>query len=296
MGANARSRSTRIPYAAALIVLLVITLGHTAAPAEDQPCDPYMICGRGSNCIDGRLYASTCGPANCDKPLGECAKLTKSMKCDPRRECEWRWTCFDGLLYPTTCGPANCDAPLMKCQQPWEDWRKQLALEIHQRCENTARGSLSRVRCEARLHLEQLAPRCGHALTCIDGLMYASTCGPTNREQPIGKCGDLHWYCRRYWNTQEFFRRETAVTVTTCLKEGARPNARDKRGYTPLHWAARHNRDTAVTSVLIDAGADLNARSKDGTTPLDWARYNDPAIAALLEKAGARTGSRGSNP
>ena len=106
----------------------------------------------------------------------------------------------------------------------------------------------------------------------------------------------MHWYCRRNWNTQLFFQKETAGTVTACLEEGARPNARDKRGYTPLHWAARHNRDPAVTSVLIEAGADLNARSKDGTTPLDWARYNASSIAALLEKAGARTGSRGSKP
>ena len=252
MRSNARLRSTKLPFAAALIVLLVITLGRGAALAEEK-------------------------------------------QCDPRRECEWRWTCFDGLLYPTTCGPANCDAPIMKCQQPSEDWRKQRDIEIRQKYENTALDLASRIRCRARLHRE-LSPRCGKALTCIDGLMYPSTCGPANREQPIGKCDDMHWYCRRNWNTRMFFQRETAGTVTACLKEGASPNARDKRGFTPLHYAAANNKNPAVAAALIEAGADLDARNKNGATPLDWARQTNPPVAALLQKAGARTGSRGSKP
>lgn len=35
-------------------------------------CDPTLICGQALTCVDGQLYPTTCGPANCDKPLGPC--------------------------------------------------------------------------------------------------------------------------------------------------------------------------------------------------------------------------------
>merc|ERR1711865_795320 len=38
-----------------------------------------------------------------------------------------------------------------------------------------------------------------------------------------------------------------------------RVNAKDKGGYTPLHWAANNNQ-CKVAGILIAAGADLNAR------------------------------------
>ena len=41
-------------------------------------------------------------------------------------------------------------------------------------------------RCMERVY--KLRPSCGKALTCIDGLVYPTTCGPANCEEPIGKC------------------------------------------------------------------------------------------------------------
>ncbi|HMJ15007.1 MAG TPA: hypothetical protein VK524_26520 [Polyangiaceae bacterium] len=35
-------------------------------------CDPTLICGQAVTCVDGQLYPTTCGPKNCDKPLGPC--------------------------------------------------------------------------------------------------------------------------------------------------------------------------------------------------------------------------------
>ena len=51
---------------------------------------------------------------------------------------------------------------------------------------------------------------------------------------------------------------------------------------TPLHLAARHNKDTAVTQALIAAGADPNAQDDYGYTPLHWAASDNdnPAVDA----------------
>ncbi len=37
-------------------------------------CDPTMICGMAISCIDGQWYPTTCGPANCDAPMGACGE------------------------------------------------------------------------------------------------------------------------------------------------------------------------------------------------------------------------------
>ena len=35
-------------------------------------CDPDAICGQALTCVDGLLYPTTCGPENCDDPIGDC--------------------------------------------------------------------------------------------------------------------------------------------------------------------------------------------------------------------------------
>lgn len=40
---------------------------------DDGPsCDPTLICGQAISCVDGQWYPTTCGPANCDEPMGPC--------------------------------------------------------------------------------------------------------------------------------------------------------------------------------------------------------------------------------
>jgi hypothetical protein len=73
-------------------------------------CDPDLICGEAITCSDGLLYPTTCGPANCDTPIGVCPS-----GCDPTLACPEVITCVDGVLYPTGCGPANCDPPIGAC-------------------------------------------------------------------------------------------------------------------------------------------------------------------------------------
>ena len=58
------------------------------------------------------------------------------------------------------------------------------------------------------------------------------------------------------------------------LQDGCDINAADSNGRTPLMYAARYNRPTAV-GLLLEAGADINAKDKDGKTALDLAKQLD---------------------
>ena len=94
--------------------------------------------------------------------------------------------------------------------------------------------------------------------------------------------------CER-WNTSTFFLSATLAEVRACLEAGARVNARDGVGFTPLHWAAQWTGNPDVIWALIAAGADVDARNEYGYTPLHWAAWssNSPAAALALLAAGA---------
>jgi hypothetical protein len=69
------------------------------------------------------------------------------------------------------------------------------------------------------------------------------------------------------------------------LSKGAKINATDRTGATPLHTAAWWGR-TDVAQVLIASGAKVNATDQKGRTPLAVAqeRKNDEVVE-LLRKA-----------
>ena len=73
------------------------------------------------------------------------------------------------------------------------------------------------------------------------------------------------------------------------LKAVADVNAKDNKGWSPLHVAAAFNPSPAVLEVLLKAGADVNAKDKDGETPLHFAAALNPSTAVLeiLLNAGA---------
>ncbi len=60
---------------------------------------------------------------------------------------------------------------------------------------------------------------------------------------------------------------EIAAAVTLCLELGANPNAVNADDNTPLHGAASSGATGAI-QLLADAGAKLDARNRRGWTPL----------------------------
>ena len=81
------------------------------------------------------------------------------------------------------------------------------------------------------------------------------------------------------------------------LAKGAKVNARDKNGDTPLHCAAggavstietQGHRD--VVELLLNRGAEINAKNDIGWTPLYVAtHYGRRATAELLRQHGGQT-------
>jgi ankyrin repeat protein len=70
-------------------------------------------------------------------------------------------------------------------------------------------------------------------------------------------------------------------------------NAADSNGRTPLMYAARYGRPTAV-QLLLEAGANINAQDQDGMTALDLAsklgakEFGKEDVISLLVSAGAK--------
>ncbi len=78
--------------------------------------------------------------------------------------------------------------------------------------------------------------------------------------------------------------------IRTLLAAGAKVNALDVRGMTPLMLAvASERQDPRVVRLLLDAGAEANGRSDAGETALDWARkFGSRRVVAMLQAAGAK--------
>lgn len=88
-------------------------------------------------------------------------------------------------------------------------------------------------------------------------------------------------------------------TVLCLVELGAKANAADKNGTTPLHRAVR-NRCAAAVEALLEVGADPHATNRRGSTPMQlagWmtgrggsgsaeARAQQAEIVRLLEFAG----------
>ena len=81
---------------------------------------------------------------------------------------------------------------------------------------------------------------------------------------------------------------ENPDIITKLLATGLDVNARDRRGWTPLHDAATSNKNPEVIQLLLNAGADMNALGRYGSTPLhEAAAFNtSPKIIQLLLDSG----------
>ena len=94
------------------------------------------------------------------------------------------------------------------------------------------------------------------------------------------------------WLTRGFWRAAAAKDVERCLAAGAKIDARDRHGSTPLHKAASRGK-AATVNALLAAGAKIDARNKRGETPLHRAAggFKMDMVNALLA-AGAKIDAR----
>lgn len=78
----------------------------------------------------------------------------------------------------------------------------------------------------------------------------------------------------------------TAYRVAEALlRHGARPNAQQEGGYTPLHETAFHG-EAALTRLLLSHGADPQGRTTEGLSAVDLAeKHGHAEVAALLRAA-----------
>ena len=79
-------------------------------------------------------------------------------------------------------------------------------------------------------------------------------------------------------------RAGDAGAVRQLLNSGADVNVRDRRGATPLHYAAEVGTPDTMR-LLLDAGADIPARTAFGATPLIWSVADGRKVRLLVEKA-----------
>ena len=79
--------------------------------------------------------------------------------------------------------------------------------------------------------------------------------------------------------------------VRHLIELGVDVNAKDRRRWTPLHFAAR-TKNPAVVKLLLEAGADVNATDDEGITPLHQGLLQYPVnleMTEMLLAAGAKT-------
>jgi hypothetical protein len=71
------------------------------------------------------------------------------------------------------------------------------------------------------------------------------------------------------------------------VEDASAVSARDRSGYTALHWAAIRDHES-VALRLLEAGAPIDVTGADGGTPLHWACHHDrPNLVAAMLDAGA---------
>jgi ankyrin repeat protein len=97
------------------------------------------------------------------------------------------------------------------------------------------------------------------------------------------------------WESLHAAAREGNIEAARLLiTQGAKINAQDDKGFTPLHVAVREDREPvlkvgekSIVQLLLAAGADVNAQDKKGATPLHHAAFLRRMRAAKQLLAGA---------
>ncbi len=92
----------------------------------------------------------------------------------------------------------------------------------------------------------------------------------------------MHWACVR----------GSLPTAECLLRNGARLDILDSRGYTPMHVAAQYGHTGMIYHFKTRWDADVDAADGDGRTPLHWAAYKGAFSFTLVPIRPRRRGER----
>ena len=74
------------------------------------------------------------------------------------------------------------------------------------------------------------------------------------------------------------------IDLENCIHNGYKATMVGNGGATPMHIAAKYDRQIGIFLFLLNQGADVDARDDVGKTPLDYAYdYNATRAQKILE-------------
>ena len=271
-------------------------------------CDPNLVCGTAITCVDGLEYPTTCGPNNCDLPLGPCDTVGPGPEPGPGSDgflarsaisgisgratgsnvgatkesgepdhagnaggasLWWSWTApatgmvtfdtrgsdFDTLLAVYTGGSvgalavvaSNDDAPDSGVLQSEASFTARQGVVYHIAVDGYSGRSGSIVlnwsqavdpgpgpgpgpTCDPNL-------LCGTAITCVNGLEYPTTCGPSNCDMPLGPCDTVGPGAEPGPGSDGFIAR-SAISGASGLATGSNVGATKESGEPDHHGNA----------------------------------------------------------
>ena len=110
-------------------------------------------------------------------------------------------------------------------------------------------------------------------------------------KQHLAAGADVNAKDRNGWTPLHWAAWGEKEIIELLISAGAEVNVKNKSGFTPLHYAAGNSQKDTV-ELLIAKGTNVNAKDNRGTTPLDRSithNADDTEIADLLRKHGGKT-------
>ena len=191
----------------------------------ENDCDPDLVCLEVLTCSDGLLYPTSCGPENCDEPIDTCDEgdddgppeclldcpgieylgpdSTSLEICDffvSAISTECVEDCDAGTMYELEYIAGECEECLLAgdCDgifgdSDCSDLSQDECYSANEcELEFDASGSWECVEIDGEDNQDDCDPDlfCAEVLTCFDGLLYPTACGPENCDEPIDTCDD----------------------------------------------------------------------------------------------------------
>ena len=100
-------------------------------------------------------------------------------------------------------------------------------------------------------------------------------------------------YCRMSVD-KNYTESQTCKTVEHLISKGADVNAKNNKGGTPLHDAAKDNKNKAIFDFLVSKGADADAKDNSGLTPNALLPRSRPTVPVYFSRRSGRCRSSSS--